>query len=277
MATHVKPIQLIVNADDYGYFPCVSRGIVELAAAGKLTATGIMANSPELTHQLDNLKLVPGLDIGVHLNLTYGQPLTSQMTGKLSSYGGLFPSAYVMSVLILTGQIGIKEVRAEWQAQIEACQDKHLLFLNSHEHIHMLPALFKLTLELAEEYRIPHVRLTSAEWLAPIGLAGLVRNTVMQCLQIINRNKLNVQTHTLLGLSQSGKLSIESLTRIFATLKPGQTYELMCHPGYCESEDISDLRLKKYHDWKGELDVLHSPQLQNVYERFGILLCHYKQ
>ena len=33
-------IQLIVNADDYGYFPCVSRGIVEsMGGCRNLTAT----------------------------------------------------------------------------------------------------------------------------------------------------------------------------------------------------------------------------------------------
>ena len=36
-------LQLIVNADDYGYFPEVSRGIREVAAAGAVTATGILA------------------------------------------------------------------------------------------------------------------------------------------------------------------------------------------------------------------------------------------
>ncbi len=61
------PIQLIINADDYGYFPCVSRGIIEAAQAGALTATGILANHPDLSTQLDWLDSVPHLDVGVHL------------------------------------------------------------------------------------------------------------------------------------------------------------------------------------------------------------------
>ena len=38
--------QLIVNADDFGYFPCVSRGIIEAARAGVITATSVLANRP---------------------------------------------------------------------------------------------------------------------------------------------------------------------------------------------------------------------------------------
>ena len=182
-----KRIQLIVNADDYGYFPGVSRGILKAAASGKLTATGIMANSPDLKVQLEWLDAVDGLDFGVHLNLTFGQPLTAVMSEKLLPWGGSFPSAYAMSLMILQGRISIEAVRAEWCAQIEACQGRKLRFLNSHEHIHMLPLLFPLTLELAEEFRIPHVRLTQAEWLLPLGVSALFRNVLMLAMQTFNQ------------------------------------------------------------------------------------------
>ena len=39
---------LIVNADDYGYFDCVSKGILESASRGIVTATGVFANRPAL-------------------------------------------------------------------------------------------------------------------------------------------------------------------------------------------------------------------------------------
>lgn len=271
-----EPIHLIINADDYGYFPCVSQGILEAANSGALTATGILANSSGLKAQLEWLDSAEGLDLGVHLNLTFGRPLTAGMAEKLSRWDGCFPSAYLMSLMILTGKIGIQDVRSEWCAQIEACQRKKLLFLNSHEHIHMLPVLFPLVLELAQEYGIRHVRLTQAEWLAPFGVSALVRNTLMQAMQAVNQTRLKMQTPVFLGLSRSGKLDYDYLETIFSRLKPGESYELMCHPGRFDPGEISDPRLRSYHDWEGELALLQSPKVHDLYEKFGIRLSHYQ-
>ena len=271
-----EPIHLIINADDYGYYPCISRGILEAATSDALTATGILANSPNLKHQLKWLDSVDNLEVGVHLNLTFRQPLTAIMAEKLARWQGCFPSAYVMSGLILTGKISINDVRLEWSAQIEACQRKKLQFLNSHEHIHMLPVLFPLLLELAAKYDIPDIRLTQAEWLAPFGVSALVRNTLMQAMQTFNKTKLKSKTPVFLGLSRSGKLDYPYLETIFSTLVPGKTYELMCHPGRFDPNEISDPRLLSYHDWEGELALLQSQQVYALYEKFGIRLSHYK-
>ena len=270
-----EPIQLIVNADDYGYFPCVSRGIVDAAKAGTITATGILATHPALNEQLSWLDAVPQLDLGVHLNLTFNQPLTTVMREKLARWQGCFPNAYLMSLMLITGKMPINTVREEWCAQIEACRSKKLVFLNSHEHIHTLPLLFPLVLELANAYNIPHIRLTQAEWLKPFTAASLIRNTLMQAMQMANQRKIKKPTPLFLGLSRSGRLDYQSLAHIFSTLKAGHSYELMCHPGYFDGNEILEPKLLTYHDWQGELALLQSPQLQELYQRFNIRLSHY--
>lgn len=268
-------IDLIINADDYGYYPCISKGILEAAHAGAITATGILANSPDLATQLAWLDGIDNLDLGVHLNLTYRQPLTAAMAGKLAQWQGNFPSAYAMSALLLTGKISLNDVRGEWRAQIEACRGKNLRFLNSHEHIHMLPILFPLALELAQDYGIPYLRLTQAEWRPPFGVSALIRNTLMQAMQAVNQRRLKAATPLFLGLSRSGKLDYDYLAAMFAKLKPGHSYELMCHPGRFDPAEISDPRLLSYHDWEGELALLLSPKVQALYEQYGIRLSHY--
>jgi hypothetical protein len=178
--------------------------------------------------------------------------------------------------MILNKKIDIQDVRAEWRAQIEACLGKKLMFLNSHQHIHMLPALFCLTLELAQEYRIPYVRLTRPDWTLPIGISGLIRNVLIQSMQSINQGRFKLRAPLFLGLSQSGRLNLDYLAKIFSRLMPGQTYELMCHPGYFDPNEISDHRLKTYHAWESELSLLQSPKLQDLYEKFGIHLSNYQ-
>src|SRR5947208_16982982 len=99
------PIHLIVNADDYGYFPCITRGILYAARLGVVTATGVLANSSGLDEQFQWLRPFPQLDCGVHLNLTSGLPLTSAMAGKLDRWQGQFPGVFAMARSIQLGRI----------------------------------------------------------------------------------------------------------------------------------------------------------------------------
>ena len=272
-------IRLIVNADDFGYFPCVSRGIAKAAGLGAINATGILANGPQLERQIGWLGEYDKLDLGVHLNLTSRQPLTAPMAAKLESSGGHFPGAFAMAGQILSRRIPLETVRAEWRAQIETllCLKLRLRFLNSHEHIHLLPGLFTLALELAAEYDIPYLRLTRAEWLPPFGLSSTVRNLVMQTLASVNRPRADSATPLFIGLGGSGKLNLAYLRQRFAQLQAGGVYELMCHPGLFDPGEINDPRLLAYHAWEQELALLTGPQIQDLYAEFGIRLVNFRE
>ena len=273
--THRAPIKLIINADDYGYYPCVSQGILSAAKSGAITATGILANSPDLMTQLEWLNSVENLDLGVHLNLTSRRPLTAPITDKLSAWDGCFPNTYILSCLLLTKRITLQDIRLEWSAQIEACQGHKLVFLNSHEHIHILPLLFPLALELAVTYDIPNVRLSQADWVSPFNCSTILRNALIQIMHRFNQLRIQHVTPLFLGLSRSGKLDYDYLSVIFGRLKPGFSYELMCHPGYFDPTQISDSNLLSYHDWTGELELLQNPKVHDLYKKFNIHLSRY--
>lgn len=269
-------IHLIVNADDYGYYACVSRGIAAAARAGAISATGVLANSPGLDSQIHCLQEFPNLDIGVHLNLTSRLPLTPAMAAKLPS--GQFPSVFAMAGRIMAGSIDVATVRGEWRAQIEAVLQYGLplRFLNSHEHVHMLPQLFPVALGLAEEYGIAQVRETRPEWLPPWGVSAVLRNGLLSAMAVANRPQSRADAPVFIGLAGSGKLRLDYLQNLFARLKPGVTYELMCHPGHFDASEINDTRLLAYHDWESELALLTSPSLRELYAAYGIALLNYR-
>ena len=274
-----RPIQLIVNADDYGYYPCVSRGILKAVAAGTVTATGILANGPQLESQISWLSGYENLDLGIHLNLTSCDPLTSGMAGKLSKWEGKFPGVFGMTGEILSGRIGLECVQTEWRTQIETVLRYGInpVFLNSHEHIHMLPKLFTLAQQLAKEYHIPHLRLTRAEWMSPFGFSSGLRNVLLQAMESFNSLRSDKGVPLFIGLSRSGKLDFAYLKKRFASLKPGDTYELMCHPGHFDPAEIADSRLLSYHAWEDELDLLTSPGIKALFGEFKIRLINYRE
>ena len=275
MMSEKQLIKLIINADDYAYFPCTSRGILEVIQTGSITATGILANRTELDQQLEWLKPLKNVDLGVHLNLTMGHPLTKVMESKLVKYGGQFPGLYPMIGLLVRGLISTDDIYKEWQAQIERCQVVDLKFLNSHEHIHMLPLLFPIVIKLADEYKIAHVRQTQPEWLLSTSVNALIRNVLLQAVHLINKSRYKSNTPRLIGLNSSGKLTINYLEKLFATLVPGHTYELMCHPGLFDADEKKNPRLLDYHHWESELNLLKSDEIQALYQKNNIQLCRY--
>jgi len=273
-----EPAYLIINADDYAYFNCVSRGILECVSQGTVTATGVFANSPLLDQHAAWLAASPDVDVGVHLNLTDRLPLTKPLAEALSQWGGRFPGKFSIAKAVLSRRISVDLVRDEWRAQIERClaRNLQLRFLNSHEHIHMLPPLYPVAWDLAREYGIEHVRFSTPEWPRAWSVSVLLRDGIMSVLAQVNRFRIPRAAPGFLGMGESGRLSPQYLSNVLPTLRSGQVYELMCHPGMFDLEEVKDKRLLTYHDWELERHTLCDPTLKTVLAANNIRLIGYR-
>ncbi len=269
---------LIANADDYGYFEFVSKGIIEASNNGIVRATGVLANSNFFDEHVSWLLEASNLDVGVHLNLTTGKPLSKEMQNALVQYNCEFPGKFTITKSILLGKIKLENVEVEWRAQIERCLSAGLKvnFINSHEHIHMLPSLFKLTNRFADEYKIPHIRFSLPESTVSLSAGAFVRDSIMSLLGMYNKRYYVKPTASFLGMSKSGKLDLEYLKQCLDQMKPAKVYELMCHPGCYNNEKVTDASLLQYHGWNAELDALTHPSVLEFLSDKNIKLIGYR-
>lgn len=272
------PAWLVVNADDYGYYRCVSQGILEAATRGIVSATGVIANREDFEPSAERLAACRSLDAGVHLNLTTGTPLTAAMRAKCSRWAGLFPGKYALTVAVLSGAITREDVAGEWRAQIDRCLSAGLQprFLNSHEHVHMLPSLYAVARGLATQYGIDHLRFTRAEAPSSPSAGALLRNGIMTGLQWLSGRQARRPAPRFLGLQASGRVDEAYLRRVVPTLQPGRIYELMCHPGRLDRDEVRDPRLLAYHDWEVELATLTSAGVRELLARHGVSVIGYR-
>lgn len=271
-------VRLVVNADDFGYFDAVSRGILDAARQGVVTATGVMANGPALDRWVDELKRLPSLSVGVHLNATLGRPLTAAMGYELEPTHGEFPAKGALGSALLLGRVSVSTLLKEWRAQIEHCLSRglQLQFLNSHEHVHMLPKLYAKVRELAREFGICHVRAPQPEWGAPVASAsGWLRSSVVAVAKVLVPGA-PAREPVLIGLAPSGRLDKAYCEWRFSRLARGAAYELMCHPGWTDATAQRDPKLGAYHDWEGELQTLLSADFQRLLEKHAIQLTSYQ-
>lgn len=140
---------LVLCADDYGLSPGVSRGIVELIGARRLSATGCMTASPFWPEHARWLKPLRGhADIGLHLSLTSLAPLGPM---PLTAPGRRPPGIGALMRAALLGRIDTDEVTAEFARQLDAFESgmgRPPDFLDGHHHVHQLAGVREAVLAL---------------------------------------------------------------------------------------------------------------------------------
>ncbi len=136
----MKP--LVLCADDYAIAPGVSRAILALIEAGRLSATSCLAVSPFWPEQANWLRpFAARADVGLHLALTDLRPLGAMP--RLAPEGKLPPLARLLRIA-LTGGLDRDEVAAEVDRQLDrfaAAFGRPPDFIDGHLHVHQLPVV----------------------------------------------------------------------------------------------------------------------------------------
>jgi predicted glycoside hydrolase/deacetylase ChbG (UPF0249 family) len=115
-----RPVMLC--ADDYGIAAGVTRGILELGAVKRASATSAFVTFPRWSE--DGPQLAEGrrkLATGLHLNLTLGAPLGAMPTLAPS---GQFPTSGQLALAAIRRSLDIAEIAAEFTRQLAAFEAK---------------------------------------------------------------------------------------------------------------------------------------------------------
>jgi len=157
--------ELVVNADDFGLTAGVSRGVARAFDRGILSSASLLANMPGFDEAIRVARKRPSLSVGLHLNLTEGNPVSApEQVKSLVDSSGSFYSYRSFSLRLLSGRINREELRAEVLAQLARLRDAGIAVshIDGHRHIHLLPLFFDLVATIAEEQGIAYVRCPAA-------------------------------------------------------------------------------------------------------------------
>ena len=118
--------QLIVNADDLGADEARNRGIFEAIEAGAVTSVSLLANGPAFDDALRRIRSMGSTKVsfGLHLNLSEGKPLVSDLRILVGPDGCFLGKAATHRLLMQDGNTALrKEVSRELSAQIEVLRN----------------------------------------------------------------------------------------------------------------------------------------------------------
>ena len=276
-------LKLIVNADDLGLCEAVNEGIAEAHLSGIVTSASIIANGSGFDHAVRLCHSIPALDLGIHLTLVEEEPLlrAASIPSLVDQGGRLHRNARTFVQKYLSGGIRLEEVRSELEAQVQKVLSRGLCVshLDSHQHVHMLPQILAMTIDLARKYNIPAIRIPR-ERVRPYMLkraAGLLRVCELVVLNTfcrIGRNRSVRRTDHFVGFCLGGRLHKKNLQALLDYLPLTGTCELMCHPG---KDDRTGLYGHWGYQWTDELRALVDPDISKCCFCKRIQLISYRE
>jgi len=255
--------RLVINSDDYGRTPEISRGIREAHLRGVVTSTTCMINIPTTTDDVAiALKETPNLGLGVHLVLTMGRPISSPeaVPSIVDENGDFFK--YTPLIEHLTS-LNLDEVKKEWRSQIEAfikASGRKPTHIDSHHHSsYFSPNLFRGMLELAKEYdcaiRFPFTEVSSE-----------IEETAKHVPDLVQ--EFNPRRPDVFFVNFYDETATkEDLLNIISNVGEG-TSEIMCHPGYVDDafakESVYNFQRERELKILTDADIKQAIESQNI-------------
>ena len=237
----VRRLRFVLCADDYGMTEGVSRGVLEAAVAGRISAASAMTSLPDWPRAAAAWRsAAPPADLGLHVNLTVGAPLGA---APALAPGGVF-APLPRLLARAAARPPLAEIEAEIGRQIDAfvaafgAPPSHI---DGHQHVHGLPG----------------VRAALFAALAARGVTGVnVRACGDRTARIVQRRAMAFKAAQVGGLTAGfgraarraglatndgfagfSHFAAGQYAGLFPTYlrAPGPRHLVMCHPGYVDA------------------------------------------
>ena len=236
---------LIINADDLGYDPEVTRGILESMREGVVSSATLMVNTP---HSEDAARAGVGLALGLHLNLGRHAPVSPHFPRSLLENGELVESR--------AGELSAEMVEDEVRAQLERLRQlvgAPATHVDVHKHLHRQPSVLEGLARAARALQLP-VRALDEPMRRRLELWGVLATD-----------------HFIGDAGVEPYWTEQRFVDAVSLLKPGVT-ELMCHPGYRPVTLKSGYAEQR----EVELKTFTAPGARAALERAGVELGSFK-
>lgn len=242
-------MKVIVNGDDFGYSVGQNLGILECFKNGIMTSTSLMTNMPGFEHAIKLMRENDDLNVGIHLVMTVGSPLSEGLK-TIVNKDGIFDRDISK---IENGDIN--EIRKEYRAQINKFLSTGFTPTHIDFHYAVTDEQYEAAIEIAKELNIP-MRAMDKTWEERLTICNL------------KYSKNFIQDFYNEGVS------IDNLINIFEKYKHLDFIELMSHPAYVDATILthSSYNIKRAF----EVEVLTSKEIKEYVKNNNIELISYK-
>lgn len=243
-------MKLIFNADDFGMTKGAVYGTLDAYKNGVVRSTTMLANGYAFDLGVQIAKVNPGLDIGVHLALTFGKPVLKDLK-TLVDYEGKF-YRNINELLQNAPDFSLEEVEREFTAQIEKIKAAGIAFTHFDVHHMLEPHIYEVEHRLAEKYGV----------------------SVRRALPEIGYERVTT-TDLFMNDFYAEGVTMATIRKIVEQYKgTDKVIEIMTHPAFLDEKllaisSYADIRMK-------EVTLLTSKELQNYLAQENVTLASFR-
>ena len=263
--------RIIVNADDFGRHELINRAVERAFNAGCLKSATLMAGGIAFDDAVKLAKKIPNLGVGIHFTLANGNPiLPPNEIPSLVTSEGIFHGDYIKFLKrYLSGKISLSEVRSELAAQLEKILNTGLTLthFDSHQHLHHIPGIIEIVLELAAAKNISAMRVANTKlfdgeldslgkFIGRLGLGSLAKFAA----HLAHKKNFATPEH-FAGIVAGESVNENFMLKLIENFREGTT-EIMLHPG-TDNKILQDF-CQWEHDFEEELAAVTSPKVLNA-------------
>ena len=275
--------QIIVNADDFGRHVLINRAVERGCQDGILRSATLMPGGAAFDDAAALARRTPALGVGVHLTLVNGNPVLppAEIPSLVTAEGVFYDDHTHFAVRLLRGKVRLAEVRAELSAQLRRVEAAGLrpTHADSHQHMHVLPGVIDVVLDLCAAAGIPAMRAPRAPLFAGafggmgqlvgrVGLSALARRAAAKA------RRRGIRTpDRFVGIVAGEAVTAAALSAAVHALKDGTT-EVMMHPGTDNAVLVPDCRWD--HDFEAELSALCAPDVRTALRAAGAVPVNFR-
>jgi predicted glycoside hydrolase/deacetylase ChbG (UPF0249 family) len=234
---------ITIIADDLGLMPEISNGILKCAQDGLIDGAAFLINAPGTEHALGLLPKMQNIEIGLHLGIVEGYSLTRK--NSILDAHRYFPDSPCLYLNwkrfakdYLKGKIHLRELAEEFDAQMKLFTQivGPIPFVNGTQHLHMLPGIFPIVLDLCQKYHIPKIRLSNVGFSELLFsrkkvLGSMMMNFCALKAEAEMKKKGVASIGKTYGVTMSGDIGHTFMDFVVKESKKGPI-ELVVHPGF---------------------------------------------
>jgi chitin disaccharide deacetylase len=247
--------KIILHADDFGRSLNISKSIYKCILAKKISSISIIVS--EKIYGLNLLKKIK-VNKRFHLNLT---DFSKKKSNKNFIYNSSFLSLMIMPLLpdyINKRKFIEREIIRQLEQYKNKIQSKDI-FIDGHQHVHMIPWIFDIIFNIRKKYNITKVRIPNEKFIIVNKdffnlqiIKNIFKFILIKFLILISNKKISKinYNYSFFGLIYSGHQNKEYLKKILDYQKKNlkKKIEILLHPGFATKKE-KNLFKKNFFDY----------------------------
>ena len=252
----------ILHADDFGLTESTNEAIIHLKKINMLKSTSLIVNGNSIQSAINSWKEFKDFPLSLHLCLTEG-PATGDLhkLKNLSNKDGTLSKSFFQLLMISClpkknqyRKLIRNELKHEIVSQIQKYKSLtklEILYIDGHQHIHLIPIVMEILIELKDQFRVKWIRTTSEpiatgisleKWRMALIKKGVFKWIVLQILSYFANIKIKesyLQTNSAFsgvlftGMMQEDIIIASSKELAIKSAKDNETAPLiLTHPSY---------------------------------------------